>query len=62
MREINASGTLWAQKAPLIAAVTRLTAPGDVVLIDPDIEPEWLDFERRAGLPTWKFAPPTMLN
>ena len=37
------------QKAILAAAVTRLTAPGDVVLIDPDVELQWLDFERRTG-------------
>jgi hypothetical protein len=60
MREIDASSILEAQKAPMIAAVTQLTAPGDVVLIDPDLEPEWLDFERRMDRPTyvtWKFAP-----
>ena len=43
-----------------MAAVTRATAPGDVVLIDPDIEMQLLDFERRTGRPSlvmWKFAP-----
>ena len=60
MREIDASRAVEAQKAILAAAVTRLTAPGDVVLVDPDVEAQWLDFERRTGRPTWvmwKFAP-----
>lgn len=38
-----------------------MVAPGDVVLIDPDIEMQLLDFERRTGRPTlvsWKFASP----
>jgi hypothetical protein len=48
------------QKAQVVKAVQRITKPGDVVLIDPDVEMQWLDFERRAGRPTWvmwKFAP-----
>lgn len=60
MREIDASRAVEAQKAILAAAVTRLTAPGDVVLVDPEVESQWLDFERRSGRPTWvmwKFAP-----
>ena len=43
-----------------MAAVTRLMAPGDIVLIDPAVEVQWLDFERRTARPTlvmWKFAP-----
>ena len=41
--------------------MVRVVAPGDVVLIDPDIEMQLLDFERRTGRPTlvsWKFASP----
>jgi hypothetical protein len=60
MREIDASRAAEGQKAILAAAVTRLTAPGDVVLVDPEVESQWLDFERRSGRPTWvmwKFAP-----
>jgi hypothetical protein len=60
MREIDASKAVEAQQALLVAAVTRLTVPGDVVLIDPDVEMQWLDFERRTGRPRsviWKFAP-----
>jgi hypothetical protein len=59
-REIVANETLGAQKQLLAAAVTRATAAGDVVLIDPDVEVQLLDFERRSGRPTlvmWKFAP-----
>ena len=52
VREIDASVRVEAQKAILAAAVTRLTAPGDVVLIDPEVEMQWLDFERRTGRPT----------
>ena len=40
--------------------MTRVAAPGDIVLIDPDVEIQLLDFERRTGRPTlvmWKFAP-----
>jgi hypothetical protein len=60
LRDIDASRAVEAQKAVLAAAVTRLTAPGDVVLVDPEVEMQWLDFERRTGRPTWvmwKFAP-----
>ncbi|HXA26458.1 MAG TPA: DUF6798 domain-containing protein [Acetobacteraceae bacterium] len=59
-REIAANETLGAQKRLLVAAVTRATAPADIVLIDPDVETQLLDFERRTGRPTlvmWKFAP-----
>ena len=48
------------QKQALFSDVVRVVAPGDVVLIDPDIEMQLLDFERRTGRPTlvtWKFAP-----
>ncbi len=48
------------QKSPMEEAVRQLTPPGSVVLIDPDAETSWLDFERRTGRPTWvswKFAP-----
>jgi hypothetical protein len=59
-RDIVANAALEGQKQPLVAAVTRVTAPGDIVLIDPDVEVQLLDFERRTGRPTlvmWKFAP-----
>jgi hypothetical protein len=59
-REFIANETLENQKPLLAAAVTHAAAPGDVVLIDPDVEAQWLDFERRTGRPTlvmWKFAP-----
>ncbi len=59
-REIAANETLEAQRRLLVAAVTRATAPGDIVLIDPDVETQLVDFERRTGRPTfvmWKFAP-----
>jgi hypothetical protein len=58
--EIATSNAGRMQKALLTSAVTRLTAPGDVVLIDPGVESQWLEFERRTGRPTlvmWKFAP-----
>jgi Domain of unknown function (DUF6798) len=48
------------QKSLMEEAVRQLTSPGSVVLIDPDAETNWLDFERRTGRPTWvswKFAP-----
>jgi hypothetical protein len=60
VREIVASEALEQQKRPLMEAVTRVVAPGEVVLIDPDVEMQLLDFERRTGRPTWvtwKFAP-----
>jgi hypothetical protein len=47
-------------KRPLVAAVTQVVAPGDVVLIDPEVEAQLLDFERRTRRPmlvTWKFTP-----
>jgi hypothetical protein len=59
-REFVANETLDNQKRLLAAAVIRISAPGDVVLIDQDLEAQWLDFERRTGRPTlvmWKFAP-----
>jgi hypothetical protein len=60
IRQVVASETLEQQKQPMVAEVKRLVAPGDVVLIDPDVEAQWLDFERRTGRPTlvmWKFTP-----
>ncbi len=51
-REIAANETLEAQRRLLVAAVTRATAPGDIVLIDPDVETQLVDFERRTGRPT----------
>ena len=59
MREV-ATTPFAGEKALIANAVQRLTSPGDVVLIDPDAELDWLDFERRTGRPTWvtwKFAP-----
>lgn len=59
-RTIAASEALEHEKRTLVSAITRLVAAGDVVLIDPDVEPLLLDFERRTGRPTlvmWKFAP-----
>ena len=59
MREVAAT-PFAGEKALIANAVQRLTSPGDVVLIDPDAELDWLDFERRTGRPTWvawKFAP-----
>ena len=60
MRDITAGAAVEAEKGRLVAAVTTLAAPGDIVLIDPVVEAQWLDFERRTGHPTlvmWKFAP-----
>jgi hypothetical protein len=60
VREFVANELLENQKRLLAAAVTRVAAPDDVVLIDQDVEMQWLDFERRTGRPTlvmWKFAP-----
>jgi hypothetical protein len=51
---------LDAEKRLLAAAVSRTTSPNDVVLIDPDVDMQLLDFERRTRRPTlvnWKFAP-----
>ncbi len=59
-QEVVTYEALDGQKRLLVAAVTRETAPGDIVLIDPDVEMQLLDFERRTGRPTlvmWKFAP-----
>ena len=59
-QEITANAALEEQKRRLVSDVTRATAPGDIVLIDPDVETQLLDFERRTGRPalvTWKFAP-----
>jgi hypothetical protein len=58
--EMVAHEALEHQKQALFLDVVRVVAPGDVVLIDPDIEMQLLDFERRTGRPTlvsWKFAP-----
>jgi len=58
--EIGAATAAESWKSAVASAVMRQTAPGDVVLIDPDVESQWLDFERRTGRPvwvTWKFAP-----
>jgi hypothetical protein len=59
-RDIVASEALEQQKRLMVEEVTRVVAPGDVVLIDPDVEMQWLDFERRTRRPTlvtWKFVP-----
>jgi hypothetical protein len=59
-REIAANHAAGREKDMVVSAVARRTAPGDVVLIDPDVEMQWLDFERRSGRPAWvmwKFAP-----
>jgi hypothetical protein len=48
--------------AELIAALARETPPGSIVLIDPALEPGFLDVERRSGraaLVLWKFVPAT---
>jgi hypothetical protein len=60
MRTVTENEAREHQKRPLLEAVTRMTAPGEIVLIDPDEESQLLDFERRASVPTfvmWKFAP-----
>jgi uncharacterized protein DUF6798 len=60
VREIVAHEALEGPKRLLAAAVRHAASPGDIVLIDPDAEMQWLDFERRSGRPTlvmWKFAP-----
>jgi hypothetical protein len=59
MQEV-ATTPFASEKTLIVNAVQQLTSPGDVVLIDPDAEMDWLDFERRTGRPTWvawKFAP-----
>ena len=51
---------LDAEKRLLAAAVSRTTNRNDVVLIDPEVDMQLLDFERRTRRPTlvnWKFAP-----
>ncbi len=51
------AGTEGAELAGFLA---RHAAPGSVVLIDPQLEFSFLDFERRTGLPAlvlWKFIP-----
>jgi hypothetical protein len=58
--DVTADAALDREKRLLAAAVIRATAPGEVVLIDPDAESQLLDFERRTRRPTlvmWKFAP-----
>jgi hypothetical protein len=60
VREIVANRAIEGQKRLLAAAVMRVAAPDDIVLIDPAVEMQLLDFERRTGRPTlvmWKFAP-----
>jgi hypothetical protein len=60
VHEMVAHAALEHQKDALFSKVVRMVAPGDIVLIDPDIEMQLLDFERRTGRPTlvtWKFAP-----
>ena len=58
-----AEGGVGARERASSPAGDAATAPGDVVLIDPDVEVQLLDFERRTGRPSlvmWKFARPTM--
>ena len=46
------------ERAPLFGAVARLVGPREVVLIDPELEHDFDDFERRtqrATLVNWKF-------
>ena len=60
VQEIPAHEALEHQKQALFQDVGRVIAPGAVVLIDPEIDMQFLDFERRTGRPTlvtWKFAP-----
>jgi hypothetical protein len=60
LHQVFAYGALEHQKQALFSEVVRTVPSADVVLIDPDIEMQLLDFERRAGHPTfvnWKFAP-----
>jgi hypothetical protein len=59
-RDVLANEALEEHKRQLAAAVMLATAPGDIVVIDPDVESQLLDFERRTRRPTlvmWKFAP-----
>ncbi|HME25266.1 MAG TPA: hypothetical protein VKI44_28720 [Acetobacteraceae bacterium] len=59
-REFVANEALEGPKRLLAAEVRRAAAPGEIVLIDPAVEMQFLDFERRVGLPAlvlWKFAP-----
>jgi len=51
---------LLPEKAALAAALAERAAPGSVVLIDPQLERSYLDFERRTGHPSlvaFKFMP-----
>ncbi|HEX6843098.1 MAG TPA: hypothetical protein VF113_16305 [Stellaceae bacterium] len=51
---------LGPEKAALAAALAERAAPGSVVLIDPQLEWSYLDFERRTGHPSlvaFKFMP-----
>lgn len=60
LREFVAHAELEAEKRALVAAVAQAAAPGEIVLIDPALEGQLLDFERRTRRPTlvmWKFAP-----
>jgi hypothetical protein len=60
LQEIETARIAESRKAPVEQAVRQLIPAGDVVLIDPDVEMNWLDFERRTGRPAWvmwKFAP-----
>jgi len=60
VREVSAHQMLDGRKRALEAAVMRATGAGAIVLIDPEVEMQFLDFERRTGRPTWvmwKFAP-----
>jgi hypothetical protein len=58
--DIATGRALDAEKRLLAATVDRTTDPNNVVLIDPAVDMELLDFERRTRRPTlvnWKFAP-----
>jgi hypothetical protein len=60
VHERAAHEALEHQKQALFSDIVRVVSPGDVVLIDPEIDMQLLDFERRTGRPTlvtWKFAP-----
>ena len=53
MRDITAGAAVEAEKGCLVAAVATGQAPSDIVLIDPAVEGQWLDFERRTARPRW---------
>ena len=53
MPDIVAREALEQQKRSMVAEVARVVAPGDVVLMDPDVEMQWLYFSVAPDAQRW---------